>query len=160
MTEYINAFELVLLGLALTVSRAKYTPFVLVCYNLWVQIVEWLGDVRFSHLESYYATGIYSYEQVNNGLMMIYLQLGFTCSVFGIVALCIKTRLSYLAGLVILIQSALQLIVGIAIYLEVYLSWDTSIIYSVHFIVDKLFVTLYVLIAWMCVYWSRKTGNL
>lgn len=160
MTEYINAIELVLLGMALFFSSSKYTPLTLIAFNLWVQFLNSQGEIKFAYIQKSYDLGVYSYQYANDQLMILYLQFGLTYAIFAGVALFLRTRLSFLAGLVILAQSALKLITGVAVYLDCYVGVDMTYVFDAHFIIDKLFVILYVLIAWMCVYWSRKTGKL
>ncbi|CAM0105191.1 membrane protein [Vibrio phage 340E47.2] len=159
MVEYINALELVLFGLAFWFSRSKYTPGILICYNLWVWFMNGETGARMEYINKLYYAGTYTYQKANTEVMILYLQVGITCGIFAAVAILLKTRLSYLTGLVILAQSALQLLVGMCIYYEVTYNIDVSKIIDTHFVIDGFFVILYVLIAWMCVYWSRKTSN-
>ncbi|AUS00488.1 TMhelix containing protein [Vibrio phage 1.275.O._10N.286.54.E11] len=159
MVEYINAIELVLLGLAFCLSRSKYTPGVLICFNLWVLFLDSQGDRRMEVLVKYYEMGSYGYQYLNDQVMILYLHTGVTYAVFAGVLLLMKSRLSFFAGLVVFVQSALQLIAGISVYFETYAEVDMTYLFDTHFIINNLFVILYVLIAWMCVYWSRKTDN-
>lgn len=159
MINYINALELVLLGVALGLSRSKYTPFLLVAFNMWVQFMNAEGGRRVEFALKLYEAESITFGNLGDQVMIVYLQSGVTFAIFGFVALCLKTRLSYLAGLVILIQSALQLVMGIAIYCQAYLDVNIDGITNAHFIINKLFVILYVVIAWICVHWSRKTNG-
>lgn len=159
MIEYINAFELVVLGLAFCASRSRYTPAMLVIYNLWVQFLNNHMDIKEAYYISSYNAGSISYEYANDQLMGLYLLAGFTFAIFGVVCLLLKTKMSYFTGLLILAQSALQLFAGVAIYLEVSYGLDANAFFDVYFGIDKLFVILFSFSAWKCVYLSRKANN-
>lgn len=151
----INAIELVLFGVALSLTRAKITVSFLILYNVFIQFITWLNK---SNIKDAYENNL-SLTQIDTLIMQTYLIDGFLILAFATTALFLVTRVSYFIALIMLSQSILQLSMVVVTYLYVNQVYDLYWVFDLHSQVNSNFVILYLISAWMCVYLSRESKN-
>lgn len=153
----INAIELVLLGTAFGVSKWRLTPLILLCFNLFTQVMEFSSN----EVLSYYDKPGVPIEFADTALIHTYL-IESACMFFFAVALYyIRSRVSLVASLVVIAQALLSCIAALSVYMIASYGYNLDWVFELHSIINNCFVIVYVVIAWTCVLMSRMTkGNL
>lgn len=151
---YANATELIILGLAFCMSKEKILPAFLVCY---VSVMVITFGINQEYLEWLYSTRPIA-DMYNGKASFIYFYESFIMAVMAVIARFNLSKLGGITLIVIFAQLSVSLVMAIShralVDLNLYVGdW----VVKVHYFSQFLFVILYCVIAWMCVYYSRKT---
>lgn len=153
-----NLVELVVISTAAIVSRAKLIPFALIIYNMFYQLVNALITARYYfEVENYYnyVSGI---NDVNESLMVYYISNGVFMALIASLFFLLQTRMSMLIAIAVLTQSALTVSMAIVTYSTTQNEMDLTWVFDVYSSIDSKFVIIYCVIAWICVFLSRKSA--
>lgn len=151
-----NTIELVVIGAALGFSRAKMTIVLLIIYNLFMQFITWQHDLYIARVDAKYEAGIVAIDRTDVVLMQVYFTEGFMMLLFAAACLFLVTRISYLTAFVITAQGILSILMVFAVYAVNQFDMNLSYLFDMHSSFNSKFVIIYMLIAWICVYLSRK----
>ena len=149
--EYLldNALALIVVGLAFGFSKSRMIPLYILIYVSIMTIVTGLNQEYLSWL---YDNGMY--ELYNSASVRAYLFDGVIMLAFGFISFVNHTRLAMLTTVTIVTQALISFITGAVFGVSVELNSDLSLWFDLHYSIQSLFVVLYCLIAWTCVYYS------
>ena len=156
MTDYLiqNTAELIVVGVAFCFSKPKSLPFFLVLYISIMTIVFGENNEYMAKLDSY---GV-NWEYYNKELALTYLYEGSIMIFMGAISFATIGKLRALTAIVIAFQAMISIVIAINLYAFASgLTGTNKWLYDMHYSLQGIFVVLYCLIAWMCVYYSRKS---
>lgn len=156
MTNYLthNSLELVVIGIAFCVSKRKLIPFYLIIYVGFMTILFKDNQAYLDFLYKNNMWGIY-----NNASVRVLILESLVMFSFAMIAFVNRTRMRMAVQMLILVQSVVSAISGIIFGLSIELDRDFTPWFDLHYSLQSIFVILYCVIAWMCVYYSR-TGKI
>lgn len=156
MTNYLthNSLELVVIGIAFCVSKRKLIPFYLIIYVGFMTI---LFKDNQTYLDFLYKNNMW--DIYNNASVRVMILESLVMFSFAMIAFVNKTRMGMAVQMLILVQSVVSAISGIIFGLSIELDRDFTPWFDLHYSLQSIFVILYCVIAWMCVYYSR-TGKI
>ena len=153
MIDYLtnNAIELTIVGLAFCFSKCKSIP-------LYITLYTCIMIVIFAHCEEFieFMNNIRIDDATYNfNLAIIYMWQGTAMILSGLAFLFMAVRLAFMLSVVILIQGVLSLAVCISIALHEMLFINVDFVIEMHGLINNVYIVLYCLIAWICVFYSR-----
>lgn len=156
MTNYLthNSLELVVIGIAFCVSKRKLIPFYLIIYVGFMTI---LFKDNQTYLDFLYKNNMW--DVYNNASVRVMILESLVMFAFAMIAFVNKTRMRMAVQMLILVQSVVSAISGIIFSLSIELDRYFTPWFDLHYSLQSIFVILYCVIAWMCVYYSR-TGKI
>lgn len=154
MTNYLthNSLELVVIGIAFCVSKSRTIPLFLIIYVSFMTI---LFKDNQDYLEFLYKHELWDWY--NRSSMRAIIVESLTIMAFVAVARFNKCRVSMATQMLMIVQSVVSAISGIIFGLSVELDRDFTPWFDLHYSLQSIFVILYCVIAWMCVYYSRTS---
>ena len=155
MIDYLshNAIELIVIGVAFCFSKEKVVPGFLIAY---VSIMTYTFGSNQEYIELIDKAGA-SWFHYNRELAFIYMYEGFVMTMLSAISFVILSKLRAVASIVIISQTSISLIMAVSVYAyAVELIDIPDWLLSAHYSTQSLFVILYCVIAWTCVYYSRK----
>lgn len=154
MTNYLthNSLELVVIGIAFCVSKRKLIPFYLIIYVGFMTILFKDNQTYLDFLYKSNMWGVY-----NNASVRVMILESLVMFAFAIIAFVNRTRMRMAVQMLILVQSVVSAISGIIFGLSIELDRDFTPWFDLHYSLQSIFVILYCVIAWMCVYYSRTS---
>lgn len=156
MTNYIthNSLELVVIGIAFCVSKRKLIPFYLIIYVGFMTILFKENQQYLNFLCDNKVWDIY-----NSASVRVMILESLVMITFAVIAFVNKCRMRMAMQMLMLIQSIISAISGIIFGLSIEMDRDFTPWFDLHYSLQSIFVILYCVIAWMCVYYSR-TGKI
>lgn len=154
--DSINAIELVVLGVALGASRSRVTNVMLIIYNLFMQYVTWRHGIKYKEADDLYKVGKITLTEFDEVIMSIYLVEGLAILAMAFACYLLLTKMSHLTSLVILSQGLLSLVMVLVTIAVNKLNMNLDYLFDMHSSFNSKFVIIYMLIAWICVYLSRR----
>lgn len=153
MADYLlqNSVELVVIGVAFCFSKYKLIPGFLVLY---VSIMTVTFSINQDCLDSANKFGIDD-RSYNFDLMLIYGFESFVMIMLAIVSMFNKTRMQILTTVTIFSQSLVSSIAAISVGFSWEFYLDMDYMFEVHDLTQDIYVIIYCVIAWTCVYYSR-----
>lgn len=145
-----NALELIVIGLAFCFSKCKLIPFYLVLY---VSFMTLLFGYNQDYIEWLYKKEYW--DMYNNAVARAYLVESAVMICFAIISFINYTRMRMLTTVVMFAQGIVSGLTGMVYGVSVEFNVDLSPWFEVHYFIQGIFVILYCVIAWMCVYYSR-----
>lgn len=151
-----NIIEICILGIAFCMSKSKTVPLILIFFSGFMQLVFASNNAHLSFLKDNGLADTYTYAE---NLTLIYAQESFIVIVIAIVCAVTMTRTALLAALIMMIQGVCAALIGAAVALGHYSDIDVTFYKRLHSNVQDVFIVLYCLTAWICVYFSRKAND-
>jgi hypothetical protein len=153
MIDYLtyNAIELTIVGLAFCFSKCKSIPLYIIIYTCIMIFI-------FAACDDYvsYMNGVRVDDATYNfNLAIIYMWQGSAMVLLGLTCLFMAVRLAFMLSVLILIQGVLSLAVCISIALHEMFFIDVGFVMDMHDLINNVYIVLYCLIAWICVFYSR-----
>lgn len=157
MIDYLthNAIEMIVIGLAFCFSKSKMLPLFLICYITVMTVTFGKNQEYLENLSLLNPT----WSVYNKELAMVYLFEGAIMLLIAASSMINISKLRAVTTLVIFTQSSVSIVMAVYCYgyaVEI-LPYINNVV-DYHYSPQSLFVILYCVIAWMCVYYSRK-GN-
>lgn len=153
MGDYLinNGVEIIIIGFAFCFSKCKSIPLYILFYifaMLFIfaysgEYVEFMNSVRMDD------------ATYNFNLALIYMFQGSAMVLIGLTAMFMAQKLAFMLSVVILSQGVLSLIMGMAIAISEMYQIDVGFVIKTHDLLNDMYVVLYCLVAWICVYYSR-----
>lgn len=153
MTEYliVNAIELVILLAAIRYSESKALPFYLAGYSCMMS-TQFIYNQKFIEVMS--RVGV-DWRTYNLELAEMFFHEAILMYMAAAILLFNLSRMAMLTLVIIAIQGMLSFVMCGILLIYVYFNVDFLLLMEAHYSMQGLFVILYCVIAWMCVYYSR-----
>jgi hypothetical protein len=151
-----NIIEICVLGIAFCMSKSKTVPLILIFFSGFMQLVFASNNAHLAFLKDNGLAETYTYAE---NLTLIYAQESFIMIVIAIVCAMTMTRTAFLASLIMMIQGICASLMGAGVALGYYSDVDMTVYKRLHGDAQDVFIVLYCLTAWICVYYSRKAND-
>lgn len=150
-----NIVELAFISGAVIFSKQKTEPIMLFAYSLSIQFVSYFTNEIAVGSGCSSAGSLVSIECSDYHLAMSYVIDGLAMVVFSGVFFFVWSRMALIIAMVIVIQVIVQaMAIAGVVYVNVN-NEDLMWVFDLHYFLNDKFVIIYVVIAWMCVYYSR-----
>ncbi|MCP3680895.1 MAG: hypothetical protein GY782_11835 [Gammaproteobacteria bacterium] len=158
---FVNGVEATLFVGALWLSRAKMVPAILLIYAFMCYFMGSYFDLQYEKLWEDYIFDNISEKVHTESVALMYLVRGVVIAWFAIMVQMLtlfrwaNVKAIWITALFILLQSLLSIFMYACVKYDVDFNW----VLYVYSTIDKKFVIIYVVIAWMTVYFSRRDLN-
>ncbi len=155
---FVNGVEATLFVGALWLSRAKMVPAILLIYAFMCYSMGSYFDLQYEKLREDYVLDNISEKVHTESVALIYLARGVAIAWFAIMVQMLtlfrwaNVKAIWVTALFVLLQSLLSIFMYACVKYDV----DFNLVLDTYSTIDKKFVIIYVVIAWMTVYFSRK----
>ncbi len=158
---FVNGVEATLFVGALWLSRAKMVPAILLIYAFMCYSMGSYFDLQYEKLWEDYVLDNISEKVHTESVSLMYLVRGVVIAWFAIMVQMLtlfrwaNVKAIWVTALFVLLQSLLSIFMYACVKYDV----DFNLVLDTYSTIDKKFVIIYVVIAWMTVYFSRKDLN-
>ena len=166
-----NQIELIIIIGALIFSKSKLIPMALIIQNVLYQMFNNNSSERYDfYLERYYNLWV-TLTKLNEELMFYYISNGAFMMLIALMFALLQTRMAMYTAAVIMAQSAVTILMSVVVYFistgneglmgvfghgdQVVTLFGEVVTYSS---IEGYFVIMYCVIAWICVFLSRKSS--
>ncbi len=153
MSDYLisNSVELVIIGLAFCFSKCKAVPLYIIFYIFAMLFIFAYSGDYVDFMDSIHIDN----ATYNFNLSLIYMFQGSAMIIIGLTAMFMIQRLAFMLAVLIMSQGVFSLIAGMSIAMSEMYDIDVNFVMDSHGLINGVYVVLYCLLAWICVYYSR-----
>ncbi len=153
-----NLVELVIIGVAMGICRDKSVPALLILCNVIIQAYSWKVNNGYSSIVPLCESGVYNIDMCDTYLMQVYFTYGLFFISASIIAFLCKTRMSVFTSVVLSMQGMLSSLMVAVIYHGNKNNVTHDNLFGMYSSINTKFVILYCVVAWICVYFSRRAN--
>lgn len=153
----IENLELIVFAAALFFSRDKLIPLLLISCNLFFQFSDAYLMGKYYGYVTQCEIGSLPYDYCDGYLMGFYAYQAFILIVMAIMFYVLNAKIAILTSIVLSVQ-AITFVIMVPIIYHFNKTYDVQEwVFDLHSSANSMFVIIYCVVAWMCVYYSRKS---